>query len=281
MAETLSTNLVVPEVFSKIVEGEFLAKAKLLNFAKVYNDLVGKPGDTIHFSKFGTLTEATELTEGTAMSTETLSATDSSAVIKEIGKAVEISDKAILSALGDPIGEAARQLGVVLALKVDTDIKTELESTTNVVDVSGSGTISYSAIVDALAKFGENYDDVLALVVHSKQAADLLKDSNFINAAAFGQPVMVNGYAAIGKIAGIPVVISDRITKTPGNTTTGTPDTYTALLLRKNAVALAYKRQLQIEQDRDILKRTTVISGTMYYAVKLLDTNKAVKIITQ
>lgn len=278
MAETLSTNLVVPEVFSKIVEGEFLAKAKLLNFAKVYNDLVGKPGDTIHFSKFGTLTEATELTEEMPMSTETLSATDSSAVIKEIGKAVEISDKAILTALGDPIGEAARQLGVVLALKVDTDIKTELESTTNVVDVSGSGTISYSAIVDALAKFGENYDDVLALVVHSKQAADLLKDSNFINASAFGQPVMVNGYPAIGKIAGIPVVISDRITKTPGGTT---PDTYTALLLRKNAVALAYKRQLQIEQDRDILKRTTVISGTMYYAVKLLDKNKAVKIITQ
>ncbi|MBB6061891.1 N4-gp56 family major capsid protein [Thermosipho japonicus] len=274
--ETLKTNMVVPEVFSNIVEGEFTSKAKLLKFATVYNNLVGKPGDTIHFPKWGTLSEATDLTEATAMGTEVLGTSDVSAVIKEIGKAVEISDTAVLTAIGDPISEAARQLGIVIANKVDSDIKAELESTTLAVDYSATGVIDYNAIVQALAKFGENYDDILALVVHSKQAADLLKDSNFINAAAFGQPVMVNGYAAIGKVAGIPVVISDRITKTAG-----TPDTYTALLLRKNAVALAYKRQLKIEQDRDILKRTTVIAGTMHYAVKLLDENRVVKIITQ
>jgi N4-gp56 family major capsid protein len=276
MAETLKANMVVPEVFSNIVEGEFTSKAKLLKFATVYNNLVGKPGDTIHFPKWGTLSEATDLTEATAMGTEVLGTSDVSAVIKEIGKAVEISDTAVLTAIGDPISEAARQLGIVIANKVDSDIKAELESTTLAVDYSATGVIDYNAIVQALAQFGENYDDILALVVHSKQAADLLKDSNFINAAAFGQPVMVNGYAAIGKVAGIPVVISDRITKT-----TGTPDTYTALLLRKNAVALAYKRQLKIEQDRDILKRTTVIAGTMHYAVKLLDANRVVKIITQ
>jgi N4-gp56 family major capsid protein len=276
MAETLKANMVVPEVFSNIVEGEFTSKAKLLKFATVYNNLVGKPGDTIHFPKWGTLSEATDLTEATAMGTEVLGTSDVSAVIKEIGKAVEISDTAVLTAIGDPISEAARQLGIVIANKVDSDIKAELESTTLAVDYSATGVIDYNAIVQALAQFGENYDDILALVVHSKQAADLLKDSNFINAAAFGQPVMVNGYAAIGKVAGIPVVISDRITKT-----TGTPDTYTALLLRKNAVALAYKRQLKIEQDRDILKRTTVIAGTMHYAVKLLDENRVVKIITQ
>lgn len=276
MAETLKANMVVPEVFSNIVEGEFTSKAKLLKFATVYNNLVGKPGDTIHFPKWGTLSEATDLTEATAMGTEVLGTSDVSAVIKEIGKAVEISDTAVLTAIGDPISEAARQLGIVIANKVDSDIKAELESTTLAVDYSATGVIDYNAIVQALAQFGENYDDILALVVHSKQAADLLKDSKFINAAAFGQPVMVNGYAAIGKVAGIPVVISDRITKT-----TGTPDTYTALLLRKNAVALAYKRQLKIEQDRDILKRTTVIAGTMHYAVKLLDANRVVKIITQ
>jgi N4-gp56 family major capsid protein len=276
MAETLKANMVVPEVFSNIVEGEFTSKAKLLKFATVYNNLVGKPGDTIHFPKWGTLSEATDLTEATAMGTEVLGTSDVSAVIKEIGKAVEISDTAVLTAIGDPISEAARQLGIVIANKVDSDIKAELESTTLAVDYSATGVIDYNAIVQALAQFGENYDDVLALVVHSKQAADLLKDSNFINAAAFGQPVMVNGYAAIGKVAGIPVVISDRITKT-----TGTPDTYTALLIRNGAVALAYKRQLKIEQDRDILKRTTVIAGTMHYAVKLLDENRVVKIITQ
>lgn len=206
MAVTVKSNLVVPEVFANIVEGEFLTKAKLLKFAKVYNDLQGKPGDTIHFPRWGTLSEATDLTEAQAMTTEVLSASDTTAMIKEIGKAVEISDTAILTAIGDPIAEAARQLATVMALKVDSDIKGELESTTNVVDHSADGVLRYEYIVEALAKFGENYDDVVALVVHSKQASDLLKDSNFINASAFGQPVMVAGYQAIGKIAGIPVV---------------------------------------------------------------------------
>jgi N4-gp56 family major capsid protein len=276
MAVTVKSNLVVPEVFANIVEGEFLTKAKLLKFAKVYNDLQGKPGDTIHFPKWGTLSEATDLTEAQAMTTEVLSASDTTATVKEIGKAVEISDTAILTAIGDPIAEAARQLATVLALKVDTDIKAELESTTNVVDHSADGALRYEYIVEALAKFGENYDDVVALVVHSKQASDLLKDSNFINASAFGQPVMVAGYQAIGKIAGIPVVISDRV-----SVVSGTPNTYVALLLRREPVAVAYKRELKIEQDRDILKRTTVIAATMHYAVKLLDANRVVKIITQ
>jgi N4-gp56 family major capsid protein len=276
MAVTVKSNLVVPEVFANIVEGEFLTKAKLLKFAKVYNDLQGKPGDTIHFPKWGTLSEATDLTEAQAMTTEVLSASDTTATVKEIGKAVEISDTAILTAIGDPIAEAARQLATVLALKVDTDIKAELESATNVVDHSADGVLRYEYIVEALAKFGENYDDVVALVVHSKQASDLLKDSNFINASAFGQPVMVAGYQAIGKIAGIPVVISDRV-----SVVSGTPNTYVALLLRREPVAVAYKRELKIEQDRDILKRTTVIAATMHYAVKLLDANRVVKIITQ
>lgn len=102
MAETLKANMVVPEVFSNIVEGEFTSKAKLLKFATVYNNLVGKPGDTIHFPKWGTLSEATDLTEATAMGTEVLGTSDVSAVIKEIGKAVEISDTAVLTAIGDP-----------------------------------------------------------------------------------------------------------------------------------------------------------------------------------
>jgi N4-gp56 family major capsid protein len=276
MAVTVKSNLVVPEVFANIVEGEFLTKAKLLKFAKVYNDLQGKPGDTIHFPRWGTLSEATDLTEAQAMTTEVLSASSTTAMIKEIGKAVEISDTAILTAIGDPIAEAARQLAAVMALKVDTDIKAELESTTNVVDHSADGVLRYEYIIEALAKFGENYDDVVALVVHSKQASDLLKDSNFINASAFGQPVMVAGYQAIGKIAGIPVVISDRV-----SVESGTTNTYVALLLRREPVAVAYKRELKIEQDRDILKRTTVIAATMHYAVKLLDANRVVKIITQ
>lgn len=273
MPATVKSNLVVPEVYANIVEGEFLQRAKLLKFAKVYNDLQGKPGDVIHFPKWSTLSEATTLTEATAMSTEVLSATDTSATIVEIGKAVEISDTAILTAIGDPIAESARQLATVLALKVDSDIKAQLEATTN--SVTASDVLTYDDIVAALAKFGENYEDVVALVVHSKQASDLLKDANFINAAAFGQPVMVAGYQAIGKIAGIPVVISDRISYDSTN------ETYTALLLRQYPVALAYKRELKIEQDRDILKRTTVIAATMHYAVKLLDPNRVVKIITK
>jgi len=66
---------------------------------------------------------------------------------------------------------------------------------------------------------------------------------------------MVNGYKAIGMIAGVPVIISDTL---PVDNVNGY---YTAFLFAKEPVGIAYKRDIMIESDRDILNRTTVTNS--------------------
>lgn len=281
---TAKSNMIIPEVMAAIVEAEFLYNIKVSKFAKIYNELKGKPGDTIVFPYFEQLNgDAVELSEATRMSTNKIGQNKwNFSTVKEIGKAVEISDTALLTGLGDWKKEAGRQLGLAIARKVDKDVIAEAATTTTVVDVSGGATankLSYDVVIEAISKFGEYYDEAEVLIIHSQQAKTLVKDPSFIDMTKYGEPVMKGGFKAIGQIAGIPVIISDTL---PVDTVNGK---YTAFLFQRDPVGIAYKRDILIETDRDILARTTVITATIHYAVKLLPDlrglPKVVKIITK
>lgn len=277
MAETLKANMIVPDVWGPMVQGEFLGRLVLnqeAGFTLTDNTLEGNPGDTVHFPKFGALSDAADLTEAVAMTTEALTTTDDTASIKEVGKAVEISDTALLTAYGDPLAETRRQLGVVVARKVDTDLKAVAEAA-GALTASAAAVISWSAIVDGIATFGDEWDpaDMAGLVVHSKQQADLFKDDQFISRDKLGGGAVIPR-GVIGQIGGMNVFVSDRVT-----VTTGTPDTYKALLVKRNALGLLYKRRPIVETDRDILKRTQVVTTNVHYAVKRLN-DKGVCVLT-
>lgn len=283
MAKTMYADVIKPEVMRPIVEAEFLYNIKVSKFAKIYNDLKGKPGDQITFPYWSTvLGDAVDLAETDTIVPQKL--TQSSwqfPVIKEVGVGTEVTDKAILSGLGSWRTEAGRQLGLSIARKVDNDVITEANTTTTVIDITAAtnNKMSYEVVVDALASFGEYLDEAEALLIHSHHLTQLLKDPSFVDLTKYGQNVMVKGYKAIGMIAGVPVIISDTL---PVDNVNGY---YTAFLFAKEPVGIAYKRDIMIESDRDILNRTTVITATMHYAVKLLPDlrglPKVVKIITK
>ena len=284
MAKTMYADVIKPEVMRPIVEAEFLYNIKVSKFAKIYNDLKGKPGDQITFPYWSTvLDDAVDLAETDTIVPQKL--TQSSwqfPVIKEVGVGTEVTDKAILSGLGSWRTEAGRQLSLSIARKVDKDVIAEANTTTTVIDITQEQTnnkMSYEVVVDALASFGEYLDEAEALLIHSHHLTQLLKDPNFVDLTKYGQNVMVKGYKAIGMIAGVPVIISDTL---PVDSVNGY---YTAFLFAKEPVGIAYKRDIMIESDRDILNRTTVITATMHYAVKLLPDlrglPKVVKIITK
>ena len=270
MAVTTKSSQIVPAVWADMIQASFTGKLVLgqPGFTVVDNVLEGKPGDTVHFPKFGSLTDADDLTEATAMTPEALTTSDSTASIKEAGKAVEISDTALLTAYGDPLGEVRRQLGVVVARKIDTDLKAAAEAAGAYTASGTSGAVlSWSAITKAIAPFGDDWDpaDMAGLVVHSKQHVDLLNDANFISADKMGAgAVMLRGQ--VGAVGQVPVFVSDRVT-----TVSGTPNTYKALLVKKGALGLLYKRRPIVETDRDILKRTQVVTTNVHYAVKRLN----------
>src|SRR5262245_30654216 len=129
MPDTTSAQMIVPDVFADMMAAEFLGRVVLGNTANGFvvsaDTLVGVPGETVHFPKWGARGELQDLTEGTPMTTEQLTTSDDTAVIKEAGKAAEITDKALLVGLGDPLQEIRRQYGILATRKVDGDLITE------------------------------------------------------------------------------------------------------------------------------------------------------------
>lgn len=277
MATTLSTGLYSPEVWEDVAQATFVNKAIVLNAALQSNTLVGKPGDTVEFPKWSTLSDLADLTEGVAMDTEALTQSSTRATIKEAGKAVEITDTADLTGLGNPQDEAIRQFGVLAARKVDGDLIATAAATIvgGVTHANGAaatdsaphshttaaGGLTWAGIVGAIEKFGDDFepDEFSGLYVRSDARAALFKDDQFI-AATQGQGS--NGIISrglIGTLGGLDVFVTDRLPAAK------------AMIIKRNALGVLYKRRPIVEQDRDILKRTNVVTTNLHYATKRLN----------
>ncbi|UWM52076.1 phage head protein [Streptomyces carpaticus] len=271
MAKTTSAQMIVPDVWADMVQAKFKGALVLGTLATTDTTLEGRPGDSVNFPKWTALTDAEELDEGTPMTTEQLG-TDpgDKAVIKEAGKAVEITDKARLVAFGDPYAETQRQLGVLIARKIDRDLTAAAEAPGAItVDASGSE-LSWPVFVEGIARFGDEWDpdNMGGVVIHSSQRASLLNDPNFISADKLGTGAVIPR-GVIGQIGGVNILVSDRVTTTPGED--GDPTTYNALMVRRGSLGLLYKRRPIVETDRDILARTTVVTTNVHYAAHRLD----------
>jgi N4-gp56 family major capsid protein len=292
MTQTLSTDMFRPEVWEDIAQAEFAGQVVVAGSAAVVqNDtLVGQPGDTVEFPKWMELSDLDNLSEGTAMTPVKLTQKSSKTTIKEAGKAVEITDKARLTGIGDVQAEAIRQFGVLAARKVDGDLITAASATvvggvtyadgTTATDsaplnynITGSATLtlSWEAIADAIALAEDDYEpsEWAGLFIRAEQRTQLWKDDDFIRASetsAGGQGSVV-GRGYLGDIAGLPVFVTNRLASNK------------AVILKKNSLGLLYKRRPIVEQDRDILARSTLVTTNLHYATKRLN-DKGVIYIT-
>ncbi|MFD7716182.1 N4-gp56 family major capsid protein [Streptomyces sp. NPDC059814] len=279
--KTTATQMIVPDVWADMVQAKFKGALVLGTMALNDTTLEGKPGDSVNFPKWKALTEAEDLTEGTPMTPEQLG-TDpgNSATIKEAGKAVEITDKARLVAFGDPYAETQRQLGLLIARKIDKDLTAAAEAAGAITVNAADKALSWDVMVDGIARFGDEWepDNMAGLVIHSLQRASIYKDPNFLSADKVGANAVIPR-GVIGQIGGVNVYVSDRVTTTPG--AEGTPATYNALMVRRGSLGLLYKRRPIVETDRDILARTTVVTTNVHYATHRLDDEGIVVLTTR
>ncbi|MBP3906005.1 MAG: N4-gp56 family major capsid protein, partial [Peptostreptococcaceae bacterium] len=107
---TKLAQLIDPEVMGAFIERKLEAQFKFAPLAVVGHELQGRPGTTLTMPKWGYIGKAEDVAEGEAIPVEKLGQTSTEVSIKKAGKGVEITDEAVLSGLGDPIGEAERQL---------------------------------------------------------------------------------------------------------------------------------------------------------------------------
>ncbi|MGC0205231.1 N4-gp56 family major capsid protein [Streptomyces levis] len=273
MPQTTAAMMIVPEVWGDMAQAQFTGAVRVAGSSAVIEDntLEGAPGDTIHFPKWGALGELDTLTEGTPMTPTAMSTSDATATIKEVGKAVEITDKARLTALGDPEAEARRQFGILAARKVDADLIAQAQANesaqgggTPYAFTTAAGKTKFTwldAMVPAIGQFGDEWepDDFAGLYINSVQLGEAMADPQFVDAAKLGNGASAAVTGSIGRIGGVPVFVTNRIAAGK------------FLLIKNSALGLLYKRRPLVESDRDILARSTVVTTTMHYAVKRLD----------
>lgn len=274
---TMLADLINPEVMADMISGKIQTKIVVTPFAKIDTTLQGRPGDTITVPQYAYIGDAEDVAEGVAAGTVKLAATTKEYKVKKAMKAVELTDEAVLSGYGNPVGETNNQIGKSLAAKVDVDAMDALQGAQLTYDGTAKA-ITYEGIVDAIDVFDEEVNTEKAIFVHPKQVTQLRKDANFISADKYPGNVIMTG--EIGKIANCRVVASKKVPLDEGGTF------YTCPIVKLNqdnetedetaALTIYMKRNVNVETERDTLARKTIISADEHYVAALTDTSKVV-----
>ena len=277
MGETTKlANLIDPEVLANYIDKKLIYNVVFAPLAEVDTTLVGAPGDTIKFPFYYYIGAASDLTEGSAISTVSLNASTVNKQIKEAGKGVEITDTAILSAYGDPVGQIGSQLVKAMADKLDIDFLATMasaasEMTYTAVSSASSAAIGVQDISDALELFGEDIDGQKALVVSPKLYTKIRNVKDWCPASEFAAGSLVRG--AVGQIFGCDIMVSNRLRGVAG---TGLDEN--AYIVKPGALRLILKRNTLLEADRDILRRVNVFTANKHYVTYLYDASGLIKL---
>ena len=267
-------NLIDPEVMAPMISAKLEKAIVETPFVKVDTTLVGRPGSTITVPKYKYIGDAEDVAVGVEAGTVKLEASSEEYKIKKAMKAVTLTDEAVLSGYGNPVGEANNQLALSLRSKVNTDIIDALLTAS--LTHAEEGIISYSGIVNAVDKFNEEVNTDKLMYVSPSQVTQLRLDPNFISADKYDNKVVMTG--EIGKIANARIVPSRKITASGSK--------FKCPIVQLNpepmtdddipAVTVYLKRDVNVETERHTLSRTTDISADENYIAALTDESKVV-----
>jgi len=221
-------------------------------------------GKTIQVPKYPAITAA-DLTEGTDLTSTTVSTSSVDITVGEVGAQVVLTDLAAMGA-GNPAEELGTVLGNAIATKMDADLIALFDGFSTSFGAAAQE-ITVADLFKAAATLRNNkaQGDIFA-VVNPFQAYQL--KANLTN--TFANPnggdaqntAMVNAY--VGTIAGIDIYESSNVT------VDGSGDAKGAVFSRE-ALAIAMKRDFQIEAQRDASLRAFELNATAIYGVGELD----------
>lgn len=273
--QTKLATMVNPEVMADMVSAKLPKLIKFTPLAYVETALQGQPGNTLTVPAWEYAGDATEVGEGQAISPDQLTTKKTTMTIKKAAKGYEITDEALLSGLGDPLGQATYQLGLAIANKIDNDLVEVAKTATQ--HVSEAPT-TLAAIDKALEIFEDEEDARYVAIINPKDAIKLKTDvaKEWTKGSELGADMVVSG--TFGEAAGVQIVRSKKVDEGKGFLVKVSPSqTQTDDANKYGAFVIMLKRDVAIETDRDILKKTTVITGDEHYGVYLYDPTRVVK----
>lgn len=280
MAVTKMENVVNPEVMGAMIDAKIEALLKFTKYAKLDTSLQGVAGDTKTVPSWNYIGDAVDVAEGEEVELTTMTAGTRTFTIKKAMKSVGISQEAINSGLGNPIGQAEKQLAMSIAGKVDKDVL-DAALTSQVTSGDGATKISYAGIVDAVTVFDDEEQTEKVMFIAPEQEGTLRKDENFISADKYGYNIVAKG--EFGTIAGVHIVKSRKIKVDESGI-------YTCPIIKLEpdsaeteetedelpAVTIFLKKDTQTDAEFKPRSQIHEITSAKYYGVALTNESKVV-----
>ncbi|MFB4472147.1 N4-gp56 family major capsid protein [Oceanobacillus caeni] len=265
MATTKATDLINVEVMADAISGKLSQAIRFAPYARIDDTLEGQPGDTITRPKYAYIGAAEDLEEGVPMDPAKLSMTTTQVTIKEAGKSVEVTEKAVINNVDGTVEEAENQILMSMADKMDIDYLDAMSKTK--LSFNGSAT-SAEGILDAIDVFDDEDEEDYILFINNKDYTKLVKSLfNVGEDTAIGQTALTK--AQVTELVGVKDII--RTKRLPQGT---------SYIQKPGAVEIVYKKQPNVNKDGDILARTVVLAGNQYYTTNLYNDSGVVKIQT-
>jgi len=279
---TKLSELIDPEVMGDMVSARIPKKLRVAPFAKIDDTLQGVPGDTITVPAYTYIGDASDVAEGGEVAIEKMTTSTRKATIKKAMKGIGLTDEAVLSGYGNPVGEANTQLALAIAAKIDSDCMDALQTASLIYDGTAK-TISYNAIVDAVDLFEDEMGcSEKVMFIHPKQVTQLRKNPDFLSADKYTPGVGLTG--EIGMIAGCRLVPSKKVPLVEVGS--GKTKCYACPIIKLEAdhdnedevpaLTIYRKRAVNVETERKPKIRTTEITADEFYVAVLSNEAKVV-----
>lgn len=261
MTTTVLANLIDPEVMADLIEAQLPKAIKFSAIAPLDTTLVGVPGSTLTVPSYKYIGDADEVAEGAAIEYSKLEQTKRTMTIKKAAKGVEITDEAVLSGLGDPVGEGQRQVRMAIASKIDNDIlatalKAPLKLTADIdLDLIDKLEATFTDAPDAIED--NNISTTGVLFVSYKDAAKLRKlaGQDWTRPTQLGDDILVKGL--FGELLGWEIVRSMKLEQNQ------------FVAVKPGALKTYLKRDIFAEVGRDMDHKLTKFNADEHYGVAI------------
>ena len=261
----VNKNVIIPEVFSSLVNEKIAGKVVIAQSAETIGDLMGQPGETINMPAWIFPGQAKDIKVGEPIPKTSLKQSNRQATIKMVapdGIAINDYDDAV--ALGNAVQKAVDFHATAIARKIDTDLIDCAYKTPLKFKLATDGAVTFDEMNGVLSMYGDdaNASDFSFIAIHSAYIPSFLKIDGFVSAelthTANGNGILMNNQ--LGYFRGIPVVVTDRLYDDK------TQEKF-ILAIKKGSLAIIPKESVFVELARDASTRTTIVYTSQYYAV--------------
>ena len=276
MANDLTTleQMIDPEVMGEMILAQLPKAIKFGAIAPIDDTLSGRPGDTITVPRWKYIGDAKDVAEGAAIDYAQMTNSTDTFTVKKAAKGVKLTDEAVLSGYGDPVGEATRQIAMAIASKLDNDTlaaATKSRLTLASADFTKLDFIDTieAAFIDDTSDNNFEGDDANAQGVIYMNPKDVNKvrkaaAQDWDRATALGDSILSTG--VFGGVLGWQFIRSRKV------------PVGSAIVAKPGAMKTYLKRAVQSETGRDMDAKSTKFNADMHYGVAIYDDTKLLAI---